>query len=108
MTLLTPNRDTDRPALPPLRRWQSECLQKALSTLSPQHPHFLCQATPGAGKMRLAAELAGALVSRGEIDYVLYCGPTRAVVQAAVEGLQAVLEQPMHGCLLYTSPSPRD
>jgi superfamily II DNA or RNA helicase len=99
MMLPPTSRHAARPALPPLRPWQSACLQQALATLSPQHPHFLCQATPGAGKMRLAAELANELMSRGDIDYVLYCGPTRAVVQAAIEALQAVTGKPMHGQL---------
>jgi len=92
-------RQASRPALPPLRPWQSACLKQALATLSPQHPHFLCQATPGAGKMRLAAELAKALMVRGDIDYVVYCGPTRAVVQAAIETLYTVTGKPMHGQL---------
>lgn len=91
--------DATQAALPPLRPWQSACLQQALATLSPQRPHFLCQATPGAGKMRLAAELAHELMARGDIDYVLYCGPTRAVVQAAIEALQTVTGKPMHGQL---------
>ncbi|WP_254277520.1 DEAD/DEAH box helicase [Halomonas sp. 3H] len=97
MILPPASRDAQRPSLPPLRPWQSACLQKALTTLSRAHPHFLCQATPGAGKMRVAAELARALIRRGDIDYVLYCGPTRAVVQAAIETLQTVTGHPMHG-----------
>src|SRR5690554_925063 len=97
MILPPTSRDAQHPPLPPLRPWQSACLTQALATLSPQHPHFLCQATPGAGKMRLAAELANALIARGDIDYVVYCGPTRAVVQAATETLQRVTGQPMHG-----------
>ncbi|MGM0984992.1 MAG: DEAD/DEAH box helicase [Pseudomonadota bacterium] len=99
MILPPSSREAKRSALPTLRPWQSACLQQALATLSPQHPHFLCQATPGAGKMRLAAELADALMARGDIDYVLYCGPTRAVVQAAVDSLQTVTGHPMHGQL---------
>ncbi|MBB3332752.1 hypothetical protein BDK63_003656 [Halomonas campaniensis] len=99
MMLPPTSRHAARSALPPLRLWQSACLQQALATLSPQHPHFLCQATPGAGKMRLAAELANELMSRGDIDYVLYCGPTRAVVQAAIEALQTVTGKSMHGQL---------
>ncbi|MCE0734500.1 DEAD/DEAH box helicase family protein [Halomonas sp. G15] len=99
MKLPSSPQDTGREPLPPLRPWQSACLDQALETLSPRHPHFLCQATPGAGKMRLAAELAKALMARGDIDHVLYCGPTRAVVKAAVETLQAVLDRPMHGQL---------
>src|SRR5690554_3272153 len=85
--------------LPPLRPSQSACLQNALATLSRAHPHLLCQPPPRAGNMRLAAELARELMARGDIDYVLYCGPTRAVVQAAIETLQEVTGQPMHGQL---------
>ncbi|WP_311950829.1 DEAD/DEAH box helicase [Halomonas piscis] len=84
---------------PPLRTWQAACLTQALASLSTAHPHFLCQATPGAGKMRLAAELANALIARGDIDHVLYHGPTRAVVRAAVETLESHLARPMNGQL---------
>ncbi|QOR39060.1 DEAD/DEAH box helicase family protein [Billgrantia diversa] len=83
----------------PLRPWQAACLQQALQSLTPQTPHFLCQATPGAGKMMLAAVLADELMSRGDIDFVLYLGPTRAVVARAVETLCEVTGLPMHGRL---------
>jgi len=97
MILPTSHHDADQQALPPLRDWQAQCLEQALSTLSPQHPHFLCQATPGAGKMRLAAELTQALMARGDIDHVLYLGPTRAVVSAAIETLEARTGHPVSG-----------
>ncbi|MGM0785620.1 MAG: DEAD/DEAH box helicase family protein [Pseudomonadota bacterium] len=86
-------------ATPPLRDWQSACLRQALDSLSPERPHFLCQATPGAGKMLMAAVLADELLSRGEIDYVLYLGPTRAVVQRAIDTLSEVTGRPLHGKL---------
>lgn len=85
--------------LPPLRRWQNECLQQALKTLSPQKPHFLCQATPGAGKMYFAASLAKVLLEQGAVDYVLYLGPTRAVVSRAVASLEEVTGCSMNGRL---------
>ncbi|WP_017428912.1 DEAD/DEAH box helicase [Vreelandella jeotgali] len=85
--------------LPPLRRWQTECLQQALQTLSPQTPHFLCQATPGAGKMYFAASLANVLLEQDVIDYVLYLGPTRAVVSSAVASLEEVTDLSMNGQL---------
>ncbi|GAA3904614.1 DEAD/DEAH box helicase family protein [Halomonas cibimaris] len=85
--------------LPPLRRWQTECLQQALQTLSPQTPHFLCQATPGAGKMYFAASLAKVLLEQDAIDYVLYLGPTRAVVSSAVASLEEVTDLSMNGKL---------
>lgn len=87
------------PHYPPLRRWQAECLARALERLSPQTPHFLCQATPGAGKMMFAAVLADALMARRDIDYVVYVGPTRAVVTDARETLSHVLDSAMDGQL---------
>ncbi|MDL0433900.1 DEAD/DEAH box helicase family protein [Marinobacter sp. TBZ242] len=84
-------------ALPPLREWQATCLQKALRSLTDQRPHFLCQATPGAGKMLMASVLAHELLRRGDIAYVLYLGPTRGVVERAVQTLSQVTGQPMHG-----------
>lgn len=85
--------------LPPLRRWQAECLQQALQTLSPQTPHFLCQATPGAGKMYFATSLARVLLEQDAIDYVLYLGPTRAVVSSAVTSLEEATDLTMDGKL---------
>lgn len=87
------------PQHPPLRRWQTECLARALEWLSPQTPHFLCQATPGAGKMLFAAVLAEALIAQGDIDYVIYVGPTRAVVADARDSLSHVLDSAMDGQL---------
>lgn len=40
-----------------LRQWQQECVKKAL-TIYQHERHFLCLATPGAGKTHMAAELA--------------------------------------------------
>ncbi len=91
-----PQRDD---ALPTLRTWQADCIQQALRSLSPEFPHFLCQATPGAGKMLMAASLASKLMARGDIDYVLYLGPTIAVVEHATQTLESVTGQPMHGRL---------
>ncbi|AMD01543.1 DEAD/DEAH box helicase [Halomonas chromatireducens] len=85
--------------LPPLRSWQATCLQQALKSLSDNRPHFLCQATPGAGKMLMAAVLADELLGQGDIEYVIYLGPTRAVVERAVQALSQVTGQPMHGQL---------
>tara|TARA_B100000929_G_scaffold271391_2_gene242253 strand:+ start:185 stop:1678 length:1494 start_codon:yes stop_codon:yes gene_type:complete len=75
---------------PPLRDWQQRCLSKALAQLSPEQPHFLCQATPGAGKMLMAAVLANYLLQRGEVDFVLYLGPSCEVVRRAEETLADV------------------
>ena len=84
---------------PPLRDWQQRCLTTALAQLSPEHPHFLCQATPGAGKMLMAAVLADQLLQRDEIDYVLYLGPSTEVVSRAEETLAEVAGYAMNGGL---------
>ncbi|MBR2515261.1 MAG: DEAD/DEAH box helicase family protein [Halomonas sp.] len=86
-------------SIPMLRQWQKECLERALIQLSTKMPHFLCQATPGAGKMLLAAVLAEALIKRGDIDYVVYLGPTRAVVNDARHTLEKVLNRSLDGQL---------
>ncbi|MGO2243573.1 MULTISPECIES: DEAD/DEAH box helicase [Halomonas] len=95
---------------PPLRDWQQRCLTKALAQLSPEQPHFLCQATPGAGKMLMAAVLADQLLQRGEVDYVLYLGPSTEVVSQAEEALASVTGLAMDsdlgargGCYTYQS-----
>jgi len=44
-------------------------------------PHFLCQATPGAGKTRLAAALASNLFDQKKIDLVLCFAPSCQVVE---------------------------
>ncbi|EHK62039.1 helicase domain-containing protein [Halomonas sp. GFAJ-1] len=49
--------------------------------------------------MRLAAVLAEALIKRGDIDYVVYLGPTRAVVNDARDTLETVLKRSLDGQL---------
>lgn len=93
----------DKPAhvaqRPTLRDWQQRCLTKALAQLSSKQPHFLCQATPGAGKMLMAAVLAHQLLQRDEIDYVLYLGPSTEVVSRAEETLADITGYAMNGGL---------
>ncbi|MEP4556871.1 DEAD/DEAH box helicase [Cobetia amphilecti] len=83
----------------PLRGWQARCIETALQTLSEDRPHFLCQATPGAGKMLMSAVLAEELILNGSIDRVLYLGPTTAVVQHARTQFEQVLGRPLRGDL---------
>ncbi|WP_458526464.1 DEAD/DEAH box helicase [Onishia taeanensis] len=86
----------DRPSL---RAWQARCIEQALQTLSDEHPHFLCQATPGAGKMLMAAVLAQELLQGDAIDYVIYLGPTTSVVERARDTLEKITGLAMHGRL---------
>lgn len=50
MTIRKTNRLLPLTDCPALRPWQARCIEQALQTLSDTHPHFLCQATPGAGR----------------------------------------------------------
>lgn len=62
-----------------LRTWQRECIDIALEKyLSGQH-HFLCQATPGAGKTVMSAELGLRLLNLDLIDLVLCFSPSLSV-----------------------------
>jgi len=61
-----------------LRQWQQECVKKAL-TIYQHERHFLCLATPGAGKTHMAAELAFQLYQSGKIDFVLCFSPSVSV-----------------------------
>ena len=65
-----------------LRLWQDQCVQIALNKFEKQHAHFFCQATPGAGKTVMAAELAKQLFIRDEIDLVLCFSPSLTVSES--------------------------
>lgn len=61
-----------------LRSWQQACVYKALSLYQSQS-HFMCLATPGAGKTVMAAELSARLIEMGTIDFVLCFSPSSEV-----------------------------
>ncbi|WLI09711.1 DEAD/DEAH box helicase family protein [Pseudomonas sp. FP597] len=63
-----------------LRDWQLNCIDLALKHFIVT-PHFFCQATPGAGKTRMAAELASRLLDQEKIDLVLCFAPSCQVVE---------------------------
>ena len=63
-----------------LRKWQSECIHQALDHYQ-STPHFLCQATPGAGKTAMATELAVRLHEQGLVDFILCFSPSISVSQ---------------------------
>lgn len=62
-----------------LRAWQKECLASVEEHYSHSHKHFLCLATPGAGKTVLAAEVAAYLFKTNQIDFVLCFSPSTEV-----------------------------
>ncbi|MBF4218406.1 DEAD/DEAH box helicase family protein, partial [Vibrio anguillarum] len=64
-----------------LRQWQSECAELALNHYQQGQRHFLCLATPGAGKSVMAAEVASRLFEKDNIDFVICFSPSTAISQ---------------------------
>lgn len=64
-----------------LRQWQSECVNHALEHFHANQRHFLCLATPGAGKTIMAAEVAAKLFEQNLIDFVLCFSPSVNISQ---------------------------
>lgn len=59
-----------------LRPWQAECVQTANEHFQLISRHFLCLATPGAGKTIMAAEVAASLYESKQIDFILCFSPS--------------------------------
>jgi superfamily II DNA or RNA helicase len=79
-----------------LRDWQNSCINKALEHFNAT-PHFFCQATPGAGKTRMAAELASRLLEQDRIDLVLCFAPSCQVVEGFRSTFAEVLGRRLDG-----------
>lgn len=79
-----------------LRAWQSECIAQALESFERQS-HFLCHATPAAGKTVMVASVAKALFERGAIDFVVCFSPSRAVAQSVATTFSQTLGRVFNG-----------
>lgn len=79
-----------------LRVWQSECVGQALQVFEHQ-THFLCHATPGAGKTVMVASVAKALLERKKIDFVLCFSPSRTVSQSVASTFGQILGRTFNG-----------
>ncbi|MCD5971567.1 DEAD/DEAH box helicase [Pseudomonas quasicaspiana] len=79
-----------------LRNWQLSCIDTALEHFTAT-PHFFCQATPGAGKTRMAAELASRLLEQGKINLVMCFAPSCQVVEGFRSTFSAVLDRRLDG-----------
>tara|TARA_R110001592_G_scaffold205378_1_gene455927 strand:+ start:627 stop:1439 length:813 start_codon:yes stop_codon:yes gene_type:complete len=79
-----------------LRAWQIKCVEKALSIYESQS-HFLCQATPGAGKTVMVASVAKALFQRDKIDFVICFSPSRAVADGVATTFGHILGRSFNG-----------
>lgn len=81
-----------------LRSWQHHCIATALEHFH-SNAHFFCQATPGAGKTRMAAELTRCLLEQDRIDLVLCFAPSCQVVEGFRSTFSAVLDKRLDGLL---------
>jgi superfamily II DNA or RNA helicase len=71
-----------------LRRWQKACIDEAMAKYTHPYSHFLCLATPGAGKTAMASTLAKNLFEEGKIDLVMCFSPSLVIArdfQSALE-----------------------
>ena len=83
-----------------LRTWQAECVELAINKFSSnRRPHFFCQATPGAGKTVMAAEVAKRLFLEGMIDLVLCFSPSLSVAEGMKKTFSWKLECSFNGGL---------
>lgn len=82
-----------------LRGWQSACVEKALIQFRRGDNHFLCLATPGAGKTAMAATLAQRLLVLGLIDLVVCFSPSIIVASDFQLSLQTHTQARMDGLI---------
>lgn len=82
-----------------LRQWQKQCVNLALNKFQKKHNHFLCLATPGAGKTYMAAEVAAYLLQARMIDYVLCFSPSISISHSFQNTLENRLDARMDGLL---------
>ncbi|MCG9582059.1 DEAD/DEAH box helicase family protein [Vibrio tubiashii] len=83
-----------------LRTWQAECAAQVIDKFtSNKRSHFFCQATPGAGKTVMAAEVAKRLFLEGMIDLVLCFSPSLSVAEGMKKTFSWKLECSFNGGL---------
>lgn len=82
-----------------LRRWQQEAIQTALDKYRSGQSHFLCLATPGAGKTFMASKLAQALLQENMIDLVVCFSPSINVAMSFQATLERCLQVRLDGKL---------
>ncbi|MDR6357377.1 superfamily II DNA or RNA helicase [Pseudomonas psychrotolerans] len=81
-----------------LRGWQQACIAAAMEHYRAS-AHYFCQATPGSGKSRMAAELAKEMLKAGLVDLVLCFAPSTQVVDGLEKTFSKVLDRPFDGQL---------
>ncbi|GAC12540.1 DEAD/DEAH box helicase [Paraglaciecola chathamensis] len=88
-----------------LRRWQQEAIEAALRKFDRQFSHFLCLATPGAGKTVMASALANILIEEDRVDLVLCFSPSTVVANDFKVELEALTKKRFCGGLGATGSS---
>ncbi|WP_428819989.1 DEAD/DEAH box helicase [Microbulbifer sp. MCCC 1A16149] len=82
-----------------LRKWQIECIEQCISNFSKGEKHFLCLATPGAGKTTMASTLARKLLEENYIDMVMCFSPSVVVAADFKAELEAKTGKTLNGLL---------
>jgi superfamily II DNA or RNA helicase len=82
-----------------LRKWQREAIEAALEKFEASYSHFLCLATPGAGKTVMASALADILIKTGKVDLVLCFSPSTVVANDFKVELEAITKRRFCGGL---------
>ena len=82
-----------------LRKWQSECINKALKQYINGLSHFLALATPGAGKTMMASVLADKLLKNDLIDLIICFSPSSIVSKDFSENLQLIIQERFDGLM---------
>ncbi|MER2493089.1 DEAD/DEAH box helicase [Catenovulum sediminis] len=81
-----------------LRQWQSECISKA-SKYYRNNRHFLCLATPAAGKTIMSASLAKKLLAEDKIDLIICFSPSVTTSENARVVFERILGSKFDGML---------
>lgn len=82
-----------------LRDWQREAINMALIRYQKPHSHFLCLATPGAGKTIMASSLSERLLTSGKVDLVICFSPSAVVANDFCTTLEEVTKESFSGGL---------
>ncbi len=82
-----------------LRQWQAECINLAHQQYLTGNTHFMCLATPGAGKTMTASQLAKLLFDENQIDLVICLSPSLIVADDFKDELETQTGKRLDGKL---------
>lgn len=80
-----------------LREWQQGCAEAALEKYLSGSPHFVCLASPGAGKTVMAAEVAKRMLELDLVDLIICFAPSSAVVASVESSFARILKRSFCG-----------